>query len=161
MESASQESNASEEQRCKDLIGELPADYLKAAGAAMRMRHTFHRQLSAEIESRLNRYLKSQPQESLEEKRELASWVNAQLRHLGLTIRCPKTGNPATLIADFKNSQESHISRFRIQGKDEYGKRVRSSLSDNVPDLELMEDIPRRESLARGYQPRKPSGRSR
>ncbi len=161
VDSQNQHSIASVIRALKGFFESLPSDYASTAMQATELRHVFHEQLAAAIQPRLNDHLQRQPQKSLEEKQALASWVNAELRHLGLTMRCPQTSQPATLIADYKTAEEAHVSRFRIQSNHPDGKRVRSNRSASVPFLELMEDPPRRESLAREHRSRGSEGFSR
>ena len=112
------------------------------------LRTAFHRFLAEQLQSRLNAHLKTVPQESYQEKQALASQVNRELRELGLSIRCPRTGLPAILIADVREPSEGS-SRFRLEVATAEGGRRRTYTAATLPDLELMVDNPRCESLAR------------
>jgi len=73
---------------------------------------------------------------------------NWLLREIHLTIRDPKTDLPAVLLADSKNAENRRVTRFRLQ-VNYNGKSVKTSVGRVLPDLDLMEDPPRRESFAR------------
>lgn len=130
----------------RDLAGNPVADYTTLAPRFMAATHTFRTGLAALLEGPLNDHLQTLPQETPAEKQALASWLNAQLRQLGLAVRCPKTGRPSVLISDLKESG-SHIGRFRSENRDETGAKVRPWTSTQLPVLELMEDLPRLEPL--------------
>src|SRR5262249_40979883 len=49
------------------------------------------------LEPHLNVYAASQPQINVEEKRNLAHWINDQLALLGLALKYPGTDNPSRL----------------------------------------------------------------
>jgi hypothetical protein len=133
------------------LFRRLPDDFQQASAAVRALRHQFHEEMAAALAPRLNAYLKTLPHETLADKQAVATWVNNELHQLGLTIRCPKTGNAAILFADFKNPEHEDISRYRIESKDARGKKIRST-SRELPELELMEDPPRREALSRKFK---------
>lgn len=137
------------DERFRDSTAELPTDFCQSLQAAADLSRAFHQVLAEVLQPRLNAYVKTLPQETLADKRSIATWVNAELRKLGLTIRCPKTGNPAILVADTQDRVHGHITRFRLEARDDRGRNVRSCTSPTVPELELMKDPPRRESLSR------------
>ncbi len=60
----------------------------------------------------LNTHIASLPKDSYEEKRQLAIWLNSELRSLGLAIRCPKTGLPTYIHAHI--GREPTVGRFRL-----------------------------------------------
>jgi hypothetical protein len=97
-------------------------------------RHAF----AVALKSPLNAAAAKMPQSTYEEKKTLAKWVNAELRHLGLALRDPKTGKPCFLIGNAGNRPGS--SRFLLDYVDDKGKRVRAHTSVTLPELELMPD---------------------
>ena len=131
----------------RGVLADLPEDYPVYFKAASELRHHFHTELAAGLQTRLNRHLQGMAQETYDEKRALATWVNEQLRSLGLAIKCPKTGRPGSLLADFKDS-EGDVSRFRLEVRDEHGGKTRIVVGRHLAELELMEDAPRQEPLA-------------
>lgn len=110
-----------------------------------RRSHEFRQQLAAELTPTLNAKIQAMPHETYEEKKNLAKWVNEELRRFDLAIKCPKTGEPSILLADVGNKPE--FGRFIIEHKNDDGKRVRSFTSAELPHLELIEANPRREAI--------------
>lgn len=125
---------------------ESPAGFAAKAERFIEVGHAFRKTVASLLQGPLNDHLQTLPQETPHEKQAIAVWVNAQMRALGLAIRCPKTGRPSVLISDIKESG-SEIGRFRFENRDEQGAKVRSWTSTTLPELELMEDLPRREPL--------------
>jgi len=131
------------------LLRSLPTDYDNARDVAKEIRRTFHEELAAAMQPRLNGKMKTMPHDTYQEKQVLASWVNHTLHaDLGLAIRCPRSREPAILIADIR-STATQMSRFRLEIHDKKGRKVRTYSSAKLPELELMEDPPRQESLSR------------
>lgn len=90
------------------------------------------------LEDPLNAAINRAPQDSLEEKRSLATWVNGFLRGLGLAIRSPRTGRPGILTAA-PGRDEYRESRFRIMHRDR-GRIVYAASTGWVERLDLIED---------------------
>jgi hypothetical protein len=134
-------------ERIKELLNENAPEafaktYAKVAEVMLLTRREMAERLSGPLSAKVHRM----PQETYEQKKSIASWVNSTLREVGLAIRCPKTGRPAILIADIRNSPEDS-SRFRLEITDEDGRKVRTWTGSNLTDLELelREDEPRKE----------------
>ena len=125
---------------------ESPPDFVAQSERFVSLGHTFRKTIAAILQAPLNAHLKTLPQETPKEKQAIAVWVNGQMRNLGLAIRCPKTGRPSVLISDIKESG-SEIGRFRLENRDEEGAKARTLTSKSLPELELMEDLPRKEPL--------------
>lgn len=113
-----------------------------------RGRTELRRELAGAIQLRFNAYLKTLPQETYEQKHALASWVNHVLRVLDLALRCPRTGEPAILVAEDKDKSHPN-SRFRFQGKGTKGKNLKTCPSVQLPDLQLIPAPVREEGSAR------------
>ena len=144
--------------KVKRLFESLPQEYPAAREIAAEISHAFHAELAAAMEPRLNNYLATLRQETYEEKQTLAAWCNHELRLMRLSIRCPRTGREATLLADIVSGQYD-TPRFRLQIKDERGRSARTYAAKELPLLELMEHSPRQEALSRwarfgGEEPR-------
>lgn len=112
------------------------------------LEHEYRLAVAKRLQPLLNQELQVQPKDSYAEKQSIASWVNRRLKEIGLAIKCPKTGRPANLFADIKQAG-SEISRFRLEIRDEKGHKVRTYNSRSLPELELVEDEPRREPLVK------------
>src|ERR1700722_1637331 len=93
-------------------LANLPEDYAAAYETIGQMRHAMLKELAAALEARINTYVQSLPQTTYAEKQEIAKKVNHDLRSLSLCLRCPATGGPAILAADFRDNEELN-SRFR------------------------------------------------
>jgi hypothetical protein len=123
-------------------------DYSIVFEEAKRTLHSAKQEIIAALTPALNAALAAMPHESYIDKQETASWVNGQLREVGLAVKCPKTGRPGILVADVKGG-ESEVSRFRLEIRDKSGRRTRTWSSQGVPTLELMQDAAREEPLAK------------
>lgn len=86
----------------------------------------------------LNEMAQSLPQATYEEKKALAKWVNAEIRELGLAIRCPKTGLPGILRGHAGGIPG--VGRFHVEVTDAQGVQRRTVTSTTLPKLDLMPD---------------------
>ncbi len=127
-------------------FGDLPASYADAYTLILEKSQQFRAQVASVLAPRLNAHLKTLPQDNYADKQALATWVNNELRQLGLAIRCPKTGKPATLVADSRGQGE--YARFRLDVRGDDGRHLRTMTSTTLPEFELIEDEPRREGRA-------------
>jgi hypothetical protein len=136
-------------EKIKELIDEVsPRLYKSAAASARELVALTKQEIAHRLAPLLNKHLHGLKQDTYTEKQAIASWVNSELRSLGLAIRCPKTGRPAILIADIRSGGEES-SRFRLEIVNEEGRRERTfTTAHELPDLELIEDSPRLEGLA-------------
>jgi len=123
--------------------------YEELAGRALRIRSMVAGEIAAAITDSINAEAAQRPQDSLAEKRELASWVNHELRQLGLALAFPGTGRPAILTATPGRRDADEGSRFRLEAKDERGRRVMSGSLSWAPKLEPIASPPRSEGGAR------------
>src|SRR5665213_3834754 len=131
----------------------LPDDCVACHARIEELSAAFRWEIAEAMQRRLNAHLKTLPHETFEERKLIASFVNMELRELGLTIRCPKTGKPAILIADVKDAEHDK-GRFRLQVCDEKGKNKRTVTCYGMIELELMPDAPRKEGMARKWPDR-------
>ncbi len=122
--------------------------YADRRAVLLQIRHTIQSDIAEALQPAMNEHLRSAPHETYEEKQALATWVNRELHEIGLTIRCPKTGWPSILVADVRGSGHDAQGRFRIEARDEQGKTMRTYSSTRLPELDLMEEPPRRENFA-------------
>jgi hypothetical protein len=129
-------------------LRDLPFEYAECYRALVELSHDFRQEVADVLQPRLNRQLQTMAQDTYEEKRLLASWVNNELHQIGLAIKCPKTGKPATLVADIRGGR-TDSSRFRLDVRNDDGRHIRTVTVNQLPELELIEDEPRREGLAR------------
>jgi hypothetical protein len=139
----------------------LPNDYRKQYTALLEIRKLFHAEVASALAPVLNEYAKQQPQTTVDERRELAASINNDLRSLGMTLKCPKTGLPVTMIVDTQDAAHPDVSRFRLERRDDRGRKIRTFTSGDLPDLELMEDPPRIEGGSRSFLDRRHQGPNR
>ena len=135
------------------LLDRLPTDYTAAYPQLLELRSIFHHELASCMQARLNEHLTKLELDSYQQKQGIATWVNQQLREVGLAIRDPKTGRPATLVADTRDANDE-LGRFRFDVRDDDGRTRRTFTSNTLPLLELMEDEVRREAFAKQQRSR-------
>ena len=92
------------------------------------------------IERSINERLADLEPSTLPQKQEFAKSLNAELRSLGLAIRCPKTNRPSILLANPANHPA--IGRFQLQHRGMDGKPKRPFSTANLKSVILMPDIP-------------------
>lgn len=123
--------------------------YAQLSMRAKSVRSIAMAEMARAVTASLNAEASRFPQDTLVEKRELAAWVNHELRQLGLTLAFPGTGRPAILTATPGRRDADEGSRFRLESKDEQGRRVMSASLEWMPELEPIENPPRIEGGAR------------
>lgn len=118
------------------------APYQELARSARERTHAFRQQLAAELAPALNAHIRTMPHEALEQKKELARWVNDQLRPLGLAVRCPNTGLPARLLG-IAGSYRPEVpgGTFCFETYTD-GKQRKTAYSDALPELTLTDATP-------------------
>ena len=94
--------------------------------------------IAAALEPSLNKYAATVPHETYDEKKELAKWINAELRRFGLAIKSPDTGSPCLIVAT--TGRNPAVGRFVLDYTDEFGKRHHPLSSGTLPHLEVMLD---------------------
>jgi hypothetical protein len=131
-----------------------PRDWPAAASQGKELLSLAKRLVAHRLAVPLNARLQKQPQDSYQEKQEIVSWVNKELRELGLAIRCPRTGRPAILVADFRDNADDS-SRFRFESRNDDNRRTRTFSGNHLTDLVLIEDELRPEPFAKKSPGRK------
>lgn len=114
-------------------IGRDGEDFASAKARMQSAREAFYEVLADQIAAPLNAYLASMPQSTAEEKQLVARTANNELRQLGLTIKCPKTGYPAHL----RGVAESPEGRFQLCLTVD-GNYKRPLTSKTLPQLSFM-----------------------
>ena len=147
----------------EQVVNEPSLDYTAKLAALRTLRTAFHEELAAAFDPVLNQYVRSEPQHTAEDCSDLASLINEHARLLGLSLRCPRSGRPATLVVDREGKgSDPDLPRWRLQITDDRGRRQRHLNSRSLPDLELMPAPPRIEGQSRVERLRKhDGGRSR
>lgn len=128
---------------------QVPAgeDYPAALQRLTAARDVFLSMLSTQLEHPLNAYAHSRPLSTFSDKSLIARQVNADLRQLSLAIRCPKTQQPAYLVAD--HGKQRSTGRFHLCATVD-GKLAITKCSTTLLHLDLM-GRPRHIDVARDH----------
>lgn len=119
-------------------LARTPPKYVDIRSTLTRLDDTFRSEVGQTLEAPLNAHARSLPHETYEDKKELAKWVNAELRRFGLAIRCPKTGRPAHLVGNAGG--QPGVGRFQLEIFEPTGERRQTVSSVQMPNLELIAD---------------------
>jgi len=130
-------------------VDTLPTAYAERFEILKRFQDNVRQEIAKLLQPSLQREAEAMKSESYADKQTLSVWVNAQLRELGLALRCPNTGRPAILVADMRDA-ETQSSRFRYAIRDDAGRATKTISSKQLPSMELMPDEPRVEGRAKG-----------
>jgi hypothetical protein len=122
--------------------------------------HLAQRMLAERLVPHFQRFVKEQPHATYEEKQRLALRVNELLGSVGLAVECPNTLRPGMLVADV-GGRDGAASRFRLDTRDESGKRARSWGGRDLSGLRIIPDVSRREPLAELHARRRREQRPR
>ena len=131
----------------RKMFSQLPDEFAEASRLAKELSTVFHSEMARELSASFNAHIQSLPQNSYDDKQSIATWANRELHRLHLAIRCPKSGKPALLIANYRQRGDDR-PRFKIECRHSEG-RTNTIFSGALPELELIEDPPRQEPLAR------------
>jgi hypothetical protein len=151
--------DAAREEAIESLLTGLPETYEERYKALQNIRHAFHSKIASALQPLFNEYVAGKPQDSADERQELAGWINQQLRDLGLALECPITKRPASLIVDRQDREHPEITRFRYSLRD--AKSTHTASRRFLGELELMEQNPRIEPLSKDYLQKHPRPRKR
>lgn len=133
----------------RNTLENVSESYAQISERSKSVRSIAMSEIALAVTASLNIEASRRPQDTLAEKRELAAWVNHELRQMGLALAFPCTGCPAILTATPGRRDADEGSRFRLESKDEQGRRVMSASLGWLPELEPMENPPRIEGGAR------------
>ena len=116
--------------------------YLQFARQLQARSHNFRQQLAMELAPELNACIQKMPYATLEQKKEVARFVNESLECLGLAAECPKTGQPAKLRGATGNKVGVGTFYFEVYID---GKREKTSYSEELPQLTIIDATPPKE----------------
>ena len=132
-----EEGHDSKLRKISDLLSERKRDdYESLRRRLTKASELFHELVVERLCEPLNTHLASLPAESLEQKQEVSRIVNRDLRAIGLTLRCPVTGEPAILRARPGLGQPGGRFQFELTGPEAERRVTRSS--SKLFTLELM-----------------------
>lgn len=127
------------EEKLSQLLSHASNDsYEETSARLCKARNVFQDCIAQQLEKQLNTKLRTMPHSSYEEKKELAIWVNRELREFSLALRCPKTGTPTTLQVDLGSSPAT--GRFRLRSVTDENRHPFSSV--DLFDFSLMSRFP-------------------
>jgi len=133
-------------QRIVQLFKEAKSgSYSTVASRLREVRELVHEEIAERLSKPLNEHLAQIPHATLHEKQDLARFANAEMRCLGVAIRCPKTGLPAMLHAN--SGHDATKGRFQFSVIDHKPHPTRTVTSQTLPMLVLMPHFTRKEPL--------------
>lgn len=123
------------------LLATVPDDagYAQLVQSLDGLARALRQQIADRLEPALNAQIRGMPQETLDQKKELARWVNTELDRLGLAVKCPKTGLPAKLRG--VTGHWPGVGRFAIEIYVD-GKQKTPTISDTLPEIQLIDASP-------------------
>jgi exopolysaccharide biosynthesis WecB/TagA/CpsF family protein len=128
------------------LLATVPKDapYDEQAPEVARLSHAFRERIAAELAPTLNAKIREMPHDTLEQKKELARWVNDELEPLGLAVQCPNTKLPARFMGIAGSYRPGVDGSFSFEVRKD-GRRVKTAQSDTLPELTLTDATPQQE----------------
>ncbi|MCK6484484.1 MAG: hypothetical protein HUU22_02225 [Phycisphaerae bacterium] len=117
------------------VLAESSSSYDSLRGQLLRLNDLVRSETGAALQPALNERMQRMPHATYEEKKELAKWINGELREFGLACRCPKTGHATSLQAN--PGHDERVGRFRFDRIDESDRRTSTFTTTELPTLEL------------------------
>lgn len=124
--------------RMGDLLDGRPCGFAEVRRRAARLNHALREEVCRAAGPLLAAKAAEMPMSTHKNKRDLAQWLNEEMRHFGLSIRCPKTGRPT--ILEVNPGHTPAVGRFRLNHMDEKGDHFITFTSVELPPLEFMAD---------------------
>lgn len=112
------------------------------------LRRVFHEELAAVIQSEFYEHMRHSPDSTYKDRHELVVKVNRTADRLGLTLRAPDSGRPATLVTAQRIPDGPDAHQFWLKVRDDKGRFRIMRGSRHVMDLELMPAPTRTEEFA-------------
>jgi len=128
----------------------LNEDYRRASMRLSKAREIFHEEVANQIAGPLNSYLSFQPAGTRLQKQDLSRWLNAELRTLGIAIRCPRTGQPAFLRGGPGHKEDQSRFQICLIASPQLGRTV--TIAD-LPSLSFMGNPMRGFKVTTGREP--------
>lgn len=128
--------------RIKSLLdAPTPANYEEVRADLLRLSDMTRHEVAQRLTPALNEHAAKMPHATYEEKKKLATWVNAELRRFGLAVRSPD-GRPCLLKGN--PGGQPGVGRFVFDFTDAAGRRHQPFSSVVLPRLELtLDDLTR------------------
>lgn len=122
----------------REFLAEAPPDYTAIKMRVDVLTTVVREEAAAAIRAPLNHHAANLPQGTYQEKKLLANWLNAEMRGMGLALRCPKSGQPSIIQATIGHNPEA--GRFRLDYIDAEGRHHNQTVSVRLPQLDPMPD---------------------
>lgn len=126
------------QQAIERVLAALPSGYEARRHGLTEISDTTRLAIARVLEPALNEEARKRPIASYDEKKELAKWINAELRRFGLAIKNPRSGKPCLLMGN--PGGKPGFGRFLLEYTDDIGKRHHPLTSVTLPYLELVPD---------------------
>lgn len=124
-----------------DWLAQKPGnDYERARDSTAGATRLFFEECAHRLEPALNARIAQLPQATYEDKKELSKWINHEVRMLGLSVACPKTGLPAYITGHPGNDRR--VGRFVFHALNPDGTRTTSYSVVKLPPLRLVRTSP-------------------
>ncbi len=120
------------------LVSNVSPKYSERRDRLRAVSDAFRQEMAVALEAALNDHLQTLPQDTFEDKKTIAKYVNAELRRFGLALRGPSAGDPCILRAD--PGGHPGRGRFQLDYTDGEGKRRYIKTSATLMPLELVAD---------------------
>lgn len=104
--------------------------YERVAKRLREARELFHEEIAYLVAAPLNQHLARMPQATLQEKQELAKWLNAELRFLGVAVKDPHSGHAGYLRGSPRYKDKEGGGKFQVCVAD--GQDVRATVTSKV-----------------------------
>jgi hypothetical protein len=100
---------------------------------------TFKNWAASMLEDSMMKEVRTRPQGSRTERKELAHWVNHECRSFGLAVACPKTGKPSLMISTALGGRHG-IGSFAFEIVGDNNKKTHLCYRSTLPELKLIPD---------------------
>jgi hypothetical protein len=147
-------------QNIESLFTGLSSDLESRRSELSSIRQAFYSELAVQAEALVNDAASALPQQTQEDRSALSVTINKMVKELGLSLMCPKTNRPATIVSEVKREHQASILRYRFYTSGETGRRASSTCYD-LPHLKLCQAPLRIESFSQAYKDKAPDQRNR
>lgn len=126
-----------------ELLAQEPDEsYWQLSERLRQARRVFHECVAKQMEIPFNEQLKTLPNATYEDKKQLALFANREMRAMGVGILCPRSGEVSALVAG--TAEHSGVGRFRLSPLSDESRRPFSSV--DLCSFSLTPHYERRES---------------
>lgn len=117
----------------------MPSDFRNHSEQLAHLFEAVRMAFARQLEPAINAQAANLPQGDYEKNKQLAKWVNAEIRRFGLALRAPNAEDPCLLVGAL--GPRGTGGRFFLEYTDSAGRRHRPLTSTTLPHLELIPDM--------------------